>query len=586
MRTLTWFALLSLTACHQTLPPLDEDTNAETSGTGNITTLPPPTTFMTEVLTSSGSTSTGDESTSTTDPTAVTVTVTETTLGETTVETTGTTDDSTSGTTSVPVCGDMIVEGDEQCDDGEELNDDHLQGACRTNCQSAGCGDGVVDFVLAEGCDDANTDDGDGCSAVCAVEASASCGDGKFEPGKGEACDDGNKADGDGCSKACTFELLGGPSCGDGTKSGLEVCDDSNTANGDACNPTCSLGNKTTLFVGTQGVGAPKDGIGMAAQISGLGAMVIVGNTMYLADGTNDSIRKIDMATREVVTIAGSVAGTPGYTDNAVGLMARFSDVEAITSDGETLWVGDHFNRRLRAVSLTPPHAVTTVACSGAQDIEDSQFDNGLTAACDDIRGLVYYKGLVYMVDAGGATLRSFDPVTTNVKTLAGQPKLPANQRKSVDGVGLAAKFGGPRHMTADSSGLLYVSDSDGYTLRTYNPATNYLQTIIGTGVTGYVDGDLMTTQVARPRGLASDGTSIYFAEYDQHTIRQLSLANQTVSTNVGQDCDGMPMCVGGYMEGVGTAALFNAPFEMVYHYPGKALYVLDSANKVIRKIE
>jgi cysteine-rich repeat protein len=275
------------------------------------------TTFMTEVPTSSGSTSTGDESTSTSDPTAVSVTVT--TTGETTVETTGTTDDSTSGTTSVPVCGDMIVEGSEQCDDGEELNNDFLQGACRTDCQNAGCGDGVVDFVLEEGCDDANTDDGDGCSAVCAVEAPDSCGNGAFEPGEGEACDDGNTDDGDGCSGACAFELLGGPSCGDGTKSGLEVCDDGNTDNGDACNPTCSLGNKTTLFVGTPGVGTPKDGIGMAAQISGLGAMVIVGNTMYLADGTNDSIRKIDLTTRAVVTIAGSVTGTPGYVGQRGG---------------------------------------------------------------------------------------------------------------------------------------------------------------------------------------------------------------------------------------------------------------------------
>lgn len=578
MRTLTWFALLSLTACHQTLPPLDEEGNAEstTGSMTSITTVTNNTTSTTEAVpTSSGSSSSTGEDPVTSDPTLTTVTTVETTLETTS----GTTEADTSGTTHVPVCGDEVVEGDETCDAGA-ANSDVKQGACRTDCRLAGCGDGVVDFVLAEGCDDANTDDGDGCSAVCAVEAPPNCGDGSLDPGDGEACDDGNQTPGDGCDAACAFEVLGGADCGDGSAAGLEVCDDSNLMNGDACNPTCSLGNTTSLFVGTVGMGAPKDGIGMAAQISGVGAMVIVGNTMYLADGTNDSIRSIDLTTRAVVTIAGSAAGAAGYVDNAVGLMARFNDVEAIASDGETLWVGDRVNHRLRAVSLTPPHAVTTVACSGNQGIVD---DVGLLADCHDIRGLTYYKGLLYMVDAGGRVLRSFDPQTGMVKTLAGD----SDVKMSVDGVGFKASFAGPRHMTADSSGLLYIADSDGFTLRTYHTVTGYVGTILGVaGMAGYVDGDLATARLSRPRGLAVDGTSLYFLEIEQHTLRQLDLATQTVSTNLGQHCDGMPMCMGGYTEGTGTAAQLNGPLALVYHYPDKALFVLDSLNKVLRKVE
>ena len=211
MRPLTWFALISLTACHQTLPPLDEDTNAEsTSDTGPIITTVPVTndTSTTDLPTGGTTTSTtSDESTSsTTDPTSLTLT---TTAGGTAIGARGTTEAST-GTTEEPVmavCGDKIVEGAEECDNGKPStdpedpnptpNDDHEQGACRTTCKSAGCGDGVVDFILGEGCDDDNTDDGDGCSATCAVEAAASCGNGTFGPGNGEACDGGNKTDGD-----------------------------------------------------------------------------------------------------------------------------------------------------------------------------------------------------------------------------------------------------------------------------------------------------------------------------------------------------------------------------------------------------
>jgi hypothetical protein len=42
------------------------------------------------------------------------------------------------------VCGNGIVEGDEECDAGIE-NSDALPGACRSSCRQAFCGDGVVD---------------------------------------------------------------------------------------------------------------------------------------------------------------------------------------------------------------------------------------------------------------------------------------------------------------------------------------------------------------------------------------------------------------------------------------------------------
>lgn len=583
MRTAAYFVLIGLAACHQTLPPQDDEGGSSSTGNSSITMPPQPTSTGDESSTGTTPTSgDGSSSTGTTaDTTGTSVPVTST--GETTESTStgtstgGTTTDSTGGTTSVAVCGDGVVEGDEACDDGV-ANSDVLQGACRTTCEAAGCGDGVVDFVLTEACDDGNAGDGDGCSAGCAVEAPAKCGDGVVDIADGEACDDGDLSDGDGCSSACTYEVASAM-CGDGGPDGLEVCDDGNLDNGDGCNPTCSLKNTTTLFVGTAGVAGTSDGVGPAAKISGLGAMVIVGGSLYLADGTNDSVRRIDLATGTVVTIAGSIMGTMGYADNANGLMARFNDVQAITSDGTILYVGDRLNRRLRGVSLTPPHATTPLAGNGQQLSVDGF---GAAASFDDIRGLTWFKGQVYMVDAAAAVLRRYDPATQEVSTIAGA----AYEKSSVDGVGAAARFTGPRHMTGDSSGLLFISDSDGFKVRTYNVATGYVGTLAGTGVKGYVDGELATTQLTRPRGLVSDGSSVYFGEFDQHTLRQVVLATQATSTNLGQDCDGMPMCMGGYIEGTGTAAQLSAPFEVVYDHPGRAMYVLDSGNKVIRKIQ
>lgn len=109
------------------------------------------------------------------------------------------------------------------------------------------CGNGAVEWL--ENCDDANADDGDGCSALCQVEPgyvctrdwdtnetdceAVSCGDGRQDyyplPDGGwfwEACDDGNTSDADGCSATCSIEhgwvcnqpgtACHEPTCGDG----------------------------------------------------------------------------------------------------------------------------------------------------------------------------------------------------------------------------------------------------------------------------------------------------------------------------------------------------------------------------------
>ena len=67
------------------------------------------------------------------------------------------------------------------------------------------CGNGTLEPAFEE-CDDGNSDDGDGCSAVCTIEE---CGNDILD--YGEECDDGGNIDCDGCSAACLEEF-----CGDG----------------------------------------------------------------------------------------------------------------------------------------------------------------------------------------------------------------------------------------------------------------------------------------------------------------------------------------------------------------------------------
>eukprot|EP00736_Rhodelphis_marinus_P003367 Rmarinus@m.28875 len=134
------------------------------------------------------------------------------------------------------------------------------------------CGNGVLDGM--ENCDDGNRDDGDGCSACCVIEPEytcypassvftgsdaagvgagpsvchVACGDGVVEDDDTtavhEMCDDANDVANDGCDQCEVQEgyvCVGNPStcwiygCGNGHVDDSEECDDGNDARDDGC---------------------------------------------------------------------------------------------------------------------------------------------------------------------------------------------------------------------------------------------------------------------------------------------------------------------------------------------------------------
>ena len=142
-----------------------------------------------------------------------------------------------------PICGDGRLFGDEECDEG---NMNGPSQPCTPSCKPATCGDGYTRSGLEE-CDDANLEDGDGCTANCELEegwrcgidppryCEAICGDGKTIGY--EECDDGNLQNDDGCDVVCEVEIgyecdaeegdesLCTPICGDNLVIGTESCD-------------------------------------------------------------------------------------------------------------------------------------------------------------------------------------------------------------------------------------------------------------------------------------------------------------------------------------------------------------------------
>jgi fibro-slime domain-containing protein len=193
----------------------------------------------------------------------------------------------TPGQPCVPLvlCGNGTIDGTEGCDDGNTVSGDGCSSTCQIEpgwqCPVPGsscttiCGDGMV--VGHEQCDEGALNDGpadggagdggsgdagatrSGCSATCTIEPGFACapppttprchptvcGDGVKEGS--EECDDHNLIPYDGCSPTCTLDPrcngAGGCTgvCGDGLVFPGEQCDDGNTISGDGCSATCTI---------------------------------------------------------------------------------------------------------------------------------------------------------------------------------------------------------------------------------------------------------------------------------------------------------------------------------------------------------
>lgn len=83
-------------------------------------------------------------------------------------------------TLRISICGDSLVNAGEECDvpgDTGQYSTTIAGRQCTDQCLWAPyCGDGILQTLFSEECDDGNNDDGDFCSAICEVEPAGSGG--------------------------------------------------------------------------------------------------------------------------------------------------------------------------------------------------------------------------------------------------------------------------------------------------------------------------------------------------------------------------------------------------------------------------
>jgi sugar lactone lactonase YvrE len=181
--------------------------------------------------------------------------------------------------------------------------------------------------------------------------------------------------------------------------------------------------------------------------------------------------------------------------------------------------------------------------------------------------------GNLYVADTDNHTIRKISSAGV-VSTLAGQPGILGYG----DGAGTNALFNFPNGVAVDQAGNLYVADSGNDVIRKITP-TGVVSTLAGMAASpGSVDDVGTNAQFNFPTGVAVDALgNVYVADNGNHTIRKIDPSGQ-VSTMAGQAGNS------GSADGVGTNAQFRLPSGVAVDSNG-SVYLADSNNQTIRKI-
>jgi sugar lactone lactonase YvrE len=240
-----------------------------------------------------------------------------------------------------------------------------------------------------------------------------------------------------------------------------------------------------------------------------------------VADTGNETIRKIDLATGTVTTLAGA-QGQSGNADGPAAL-ARFHQPQGLAFDqaAQILYVADAVNRSIRRLDV---HAgvVTT----------PSWVATGSFHSLDAPSGLALDGGHLYAADSTGNVVVGFELGTRQASTVAGTWGVAG----AADGVGTAASFYRPTGIAADGKGSLFVTDSWGCTLRRIDIATSTVSTLAGTSQTcSTSDGVGAHATFYLPFGVAAnDLGDLFVSDTHNNTVRRVDTSSAVVTTPIG----------------------------------------------------
>jgi DNA-binding beta-propeller fold protein YncE len=249
------------------------------------------------------------------------------------------------------------------------------------------------------------------------------------------------------------------------------------------------------------------------------------GDRLFIADSNHNRIvvTKLDGTLLETIG-----TGARGAADGTFE-RATFFRPQGMALDTDALYVADTENHLIRRVNLKT-RTVETIAGTGEQPRERGVSGAARTVALSSPWDLQLIGRDLYIAMAGPHQIWKLDLEKGQVSTFAG-----SGREARVDGELLMAAFAQPSGLTSDGR-KLYVADSEANIIRVIDLEKGEVSTLVGGDLFefGDVDGKGDDVRLQHPLGLYAYQGKVLIADTYNHKIKQLDAESQTVKTLFG----------------------------------------------------
>jgi len=307
-----------------------------------------------------------------------------------------------------------------------------------------------------------------------------------------------------------------------------------------------------------------------------------VGNVL-IADTENHRIRKIGVTPENITTVAGD--GTASYSgDDGPATTASLKKPHAVciheASAPAYLVIADPSNHRIREVNLNTG-IITTVAGTLWSGYNGDNIDATSARLYYPFGVHVDASHNTYIADTYNHRIRKVDGKTGIITTVAGT----GSKGFSGDGgPAISASLRYPFNVYLDSAGNIYIVDTFNYRIRKVDAATQIITTVVGDGSAKFKgDGGLATdASIMKSYDVAVDSAgNIFIADTHSHAIRKVDATTGIINTVVGQGGSAGFEGDGG----LATDAKLNTPTGVYVDATGN-IYAVDTKNDVVRRVD
>ena len=300
------------------------------------------------------------------------------------------------------------------------------------------------------------------------------------------------------------------------------------------------------------------------------------GGNLYVSDGRNHTVRRVDRDTGTITTVAGT--GSEGYAgDGGPATQATFNQLYSLQVDTNgDIYIVDRLNFVIRKVDGATG-LIATVAGTGEAGYGGDDGPGTRAQFREPNDCFLDRRGGLLIADIQDQRIRRLDLSTGIITTFAG------NGEKERGGDGLPATQAsilGARAVCMDSRGNTYIAEREGNGVRKVD-ANGIMSTLAGTGERGYTGdgGPALTATWGAPKAIRCDHQdNIIVVDTENHAIRRID-ANTGIVTTIagghqGGDGDG----------GKATDAGLDRPHGCGIDRHGN-IFIADSNNSRVRVV-